>query len=1090
MRVLGAVVIGGPDRQPRCGVPVARRPAGEGQGSGSGVPPGVGGRQGDRLDAGGVEGQLDHHGDPGTRVAGQLDEDLVVLPGVGAAGQRIVAAFDHHGTGVLDGGTRDDFSHPQPRGVVVANRDFNVGHRQAVVRGVCRLHAVLHDDHPVALGTGVVWCIHVHQLGGGVIVGSEREDQRLAGDRSQDAVEVNESLEVAGRGATGTRGGGAQPDRVAQPGGQLLRDVCQVDAGGVSGLLLRGRGCRGCDIDVGGWLAGQPNSVGIDGATLGHPGAIGLFDDHQTAAADHAGCQTARSQPVVTGVAGRRDQVVHRAGDTFEFADDDVLDDVACHVDGVAAQAADDSVGDTVCGGLHEELIVALKPVNLDEFHRGEPQVDAGAADRVCGDHDVVGELGAEDHHLVDSGTTVDGNGGVDVVLDLVGPAAGTDVQRLAGGHSDDRPGLAIRIQRDQVVCPGVGPGARSVAGAVAVGVVTGLGEREGAHHEQVGVVVALKPQRGLVGVDGVGVVAGAAGGHQRGVRARAQPAAGGRDQTREQVLCCHSTGRGVALGTEDLADLEVVEPGTAVQGDRRGGVVDVEVVVAGQTVHRQSAVECGVVVDPLHRGGGFVAGDQVGVGGDRAVQQRHKGGTVSGFVATFAGLAAAGRDTGGGPEQEDVVTGGRGGSRGQVAGQRGVEIVDTIDGCDVGAIVRRPGVQQVDDIVADAAGRGARTGGVYGVGVGAGLAVEGEGVACRHVHGLQVVDDHPVLAAGRVHPRLRTEVDVAVAAQSVRHADAQFVSERDGVGVGFAVDVGQVRRLVGTVHQVPGGDVAAEDHGRAVVLVEVAPVAMNVDVVGGPDQAVGIGADVVADPQLHVARGLCDQSVGKDHPVGNGARRVRTGLREPHRAALYEIEVLIGGRGLAHGQTDVAVPGLREHQAQVGRGLGHEDRIGRLQTDVGAGEQAADRRVDLEVVESARVTDAAAVGGQIDGPATDVPGIIAGPTVAGVQNRAVGGAQPDVGDGVHGVDLQVADGLVEEDALGPAGVTGCGVEGAQDAGQGAVQGVDIDLEPVAQGADAAQDAGLARVHRDVHAGHVRLDAGAGVVEGVHDHGR
>ena len=54
------------------------------------------------------------------------------------------------------------------------------------------------------------------------------------------------------------------------------------------------------------------------------------------------------------------------------------------------------------------------------------------------------------------------------------------------------------------------------------------------------------------------------------------------------------------ALGAEDLADLEAVVAGAAVERGDRAGVVDGEGVVAAVAVDAEAAVERGVVVDAL----------------------------------------------------------------------------------------------------------------------------------------------------------------------------------------------------------------------------------------------------------------------------------------------------------------------------------------------------------------------------------------------------------------------------------------------------------------------------------------------------------
>ena len=98
-------------------------------------------------------------------------------------------------------------------------------------------------------------------------------------------------------------------------------------------------------------------------------------------------------------------------------------------------------------GRLDEELVVALEPVDLDDLDRGVAHVDARAEDAAAVIDDVVGELGAEHDHLVEAGTAVDRDRGVDVVLDLVLAAAGADVERPTGreAEADDRAGDARR---------------------------------------------------------------------------------------------------------------------------------------------------------------------------------------------------------------------------------------------------------------------------------------------------------------------------------------------------------------------------------------------------------------------------------------------------------------------------------------------------------------------------------------------------------------------------------------------------------------------------------------------------------------------
>ena len=125
---------------------------------------------------------------------------------------------------------------------------------------------------------------------------------------------------------------------------------------------------------------------------------------------------------------------------------------------------------------------------------------EAGAEDRLRGDDDVVGELGAEDDDLVEAVAAVDRDRRVDVVLDLVLAAAGADVG--LGARSRSRSSVAacaIWFAASRQTIWQVGSFTPSGAGAVA----GRLGEREGADDEEVVVVVALEPQRRLVRVDG-----------------------------------------------------------------------------------------------------------------------------------------------------------------------------------------------------------------------------------------------------------------------------------------------------------------------------------------------------------------------------------------------------------------------------------------------------------------------------------------------------------------------------------------------------------------------------------------------------------
>ena len=120
-------------------------------------------------------------------------------------------------------------------------------------------------------------------------------------------------------------------------------------------------------------------------------------------------------------------------------------------------------------------------------------------------------------------------------------------------------------------------------------------GEREGAHDEQVVAVVAFEAQRGLVAVDRERVVAAAALGDQGRVVPRlSQPrvvatVAKSNTSRRGEV---GAVGAALRRDAVDLADLELVVAGAAVEGGGCAVVVDREVVVAAQANDDQPAVD------------------------------------------------------------------------------------------------------------------------------------------------------------------------------------------------------------------------------------------------------------------------------------------------------------------------------------------------------------------------------------------------------------------------------------------------------------------------------------------------------------------
>ncbi|OWK21143.1 hypothetical protein AJ88_20805 [Mesorhizobium amorphae CCBAU 01583] len=298
--------------------------------------------------------------------------------------------------------------------------------------------------------------------------------------------------------------------------------------------------------------------------------------------------------------------MVNGAGRAFEFARDDVFRDVAGDIDRVGAQTADNAIGHAESRRLNEEFVVAFKSVNLDHFDRGVANIEAGTEDALFGDGEIVGELRPQYNQLVKAGAAVDRDRRVDVVLHFVLAAAGADIGRTRNrkAKSDDRLGDAELVQHDDVVGVVVRRrvGVGEIDHAIAIGVERNrrqvvlidravtvpvlVGDRrngERADDEQVVVVVALEPQLGLVRIDTEFVVAGAALCDHRRTDAGAQPAACRGHHVGEHVLVEQGAAEerrdavfriAGALGAENLADVEGVVAGPALQRNDRRGVI------------------------------------------------------------------------------------------------------------------------------------------------------------------------------------------------------------------------------------------------------------------------------------------------------------------------------------------------------------------------------------------------------------------------------------------------------------------------------------------------------------------------------------
>ena len=188
-----------------------------------------------------------------------------------------------------------------------------------------------------------------------------------------------------------------------------------------------------------------------------------------------------------------------------------------------------------------------------------------------------------------------------------------------------------------------------------------------------------------------------------------------------------------VALEAVDLADLERVVAGAAVQRRDGGVVVDREVVVAALAEHHQPTVDRAVVIDALHR---LRAHRRRRRSRPRPVPARGRIRPSSGSKSSTATNAESSAYSPGRLPVSlamPVVRRSRKMSSNGLAGavECRVVVVRAVDREVVDAVVGRARVEHVDDVVAHVAVRAGR---VDDVGVGARLAVERQRVArgCR----------------------------------------------------------------------------------------------------------------------------------------------------------------------------------------------------------------------------------------------------------------------------------------------------------------------------------------------------------------------
>ena len=432
----------------------------------------------------------------------------------------------------------------------------------------------------------------------------------------------------------------------------------------------------------------------------------------------------------------------------------------AADMEGVAAEAADDVDGDVFPGAQDEEGVVALEGVDHHALDPVVLNVQTGAVDAVPGDHEVVAELGADHGDGVEAVAALDAHRRVDRVGNEVRTLAAVDVGE--GGLG------IVRVDLD-----------------------------EGAHDEVVVILLTVEPEIGRVTIDGEVVVADAAVQGGGGADAIAEVAAG-REGGREVILG-HQTGvegvNGVTGGQvgrvarrgEDLADLEGVVARVTEHGNRGGGVVHHEGVVAIATVDAEVAVDVAVIVDAFDAAAGH--GIPAGVDLDRGDH--------------------------GGAEQEEV-------------GRVGAVNAHTIH---TGVAERRL-IEQVDD-------RGARAGQSDFVEVASGLAGDGQAGVNAVLEGLGaelgVVDPDDVVA-GRAADRGAT-VDLGDG------EDVVSGSEVDDVGAGVGAEHRQVV-VAAAQFQGQGFEGAEIDAARGVHIGAVVADVAHIEA----GDARGGGADVVEE--------------------------------------------------------------------------------------------------------------------------------------------------------------------------------------------------------------------------------------------------
>ena len=235
--------------------------------------------------------------------------------------------------------------------------------------------------------------------------------------------------------------------------------------------------------------------------------------------------------------------------------------------EGIAAQAAEQFGEHCTLGGLQEEAVVPLTPVNPQAFDVYEAHVQTCAKHALVRDDKIITEFRADHNQRIIAVTAIDVEGRIHGIPHRV----------CTGTASQIRP-LALRLGRAD--------------------------QGKGAYFEKIIAAFAIKLQGGKVVIDNKGIVPDAAIHSHRETDPVRQPAARRLDR-QEEIVSINARidsailGVHIACGAEQLANLELVSAGATIERHLRCGVIGRKNVISTVTVYDQT-LKRGTIVDPL----------------------------------------------------------------------------------------------------------------------------------------------------------------------------------------------------------------------------------------------------------------------------------------------------------------------------------------------------------------------------------------------------------------------------------------------------------------------------------------------------------